>query len=187
MVKLIIAAAVALVGVVAGGVAAQVDAPAWLIAVAGMASTAAAAWRGREAIDTLVAKLPLTVRREIVAYGLVFIGFVNSGQLAAFSLPAWLHVAAGVLVLLAGLLGIRSEATPVSFPRSRDGAPLVPQWGVSASASGGSFATGGIVPGAIGEARTIVAHGGEKVVPTSPSGGGSKATRTRVTRRKPSS
>lgn len=29
---------------------------------------------------------------------------------------------------------------------------------------GGSFATGGVVPGAVGEARTIIAHGGERVV-----------------------
>lgn len=29
---------------------------------------------------------------------------------------------------------------------------------------GGSFATGGVVPGAVGEARTIIAHGGERVL-----------------------
>jgi hypothetical protein len=30
---------------------------------------------------------------------------------------------------------------------------------------GGSFATGGVVPGTLGEARTIIAHGGERVTP----------------------
>jgi hypothetical protein len=32
-------------------------------------------------------------------------------------------------------------------------------------AFGGSFQTGGIVPGPLGEARTIIAHGGETVTP----------------------
>lgn len=153
MVKLIIAAAVALVGVVAGGVAAQVDAPSWLVALAALAGSGGAMLGGRSAIDTLVAKLPLKVRREIVAYGIVFVGLVESGQLAAFAFPVWLHVALGVLVLILGLLGIRSEATPVSNPRSREGVPLVPQWGVStssgngtASTGGGTFTAGGSVP-----------------------------------------
>lgn len=40
---------------------------------------------------------------------------------------------------------------------------------------GGSFATGGVVPGPIGAARTIVAHGGETVTP--PGAGGGSAVR----------
>jgi hypothetical protein len=40
---------------------------------------------------------------------------------------------------------------------------------------GGSFATGGMVPGALGEARTIIAHGGEVITPV---GGGAATAAT---------
>lgn len=139
MVKLIIAAAVALVGVVAGGVAAQIDAPSWLIAVAGMAGTAGAALGGPAAIAALVGRIPKRVRDEIVAYGVVAIGVIQGGQLAAFNLPAWLHVTIGVLILLAGLLGIRSQATPLSNPRDQDGIGLVPSWLATTSTSSGTL------------------------------------------------
>jgi hypothetical protein len=37
-------------------------------------------------------------------------------------------------------------------------------FGFDLPAYGGSFATGGVVPGAVGEARTIIAHGGERIL-----------------------
>jgi hypothetical protein len=53
------------------------------------------------------------------------------------------------------------------FKVLRDSADLLPPYG-------GSFATGGVVPGPAGEARTIIAHAGEVITP--PDGGGDGMT-----------
>lgn len=146
MVKLIIAATVALVGIVAGGVAAQIDAPEWLIALAGMAGSAGAVLGGPAALDALIRRVPARVRDEIVAYGIIAVGLAQGGQLAAFNLPVWLHITIGVLVLLAGLLGIRSRATPLSNPRGNDGTALVPLWAQITTSSNGTQVTGKRTP-----------------------------------------
>ena len=158
MVKLIIAATVALVGMVAGGVAAQINAPEWLIAVAGMAGTTAAALGGPAALDALIARIPRAWKDEIVAYGIVVIGLLQGGQLAAFNVPGWLHVAVGVLVLLAGLLGIRSRATPLSNPRGSDGAALVPLWAQHSTSTASSGTVGkATITGATPSSTTLSA------------------------------
>lgn len=114
MVKLIIAAVLTLLGVVAGGIVADVGASTGVAAVVGIVTTAGAALGGPSAVKALVAMIPRTVYDEIVAYGTAGVLALQGGQLAALALPVWLHVAIGAVITLLGVLGVRAGVTPLS-------------------------------------------------------------------------
>lgn len=148
MTRLILAAIVGLITVIAGALVGQVTDPAlatFVGVLAGLAGTAAIMLGGQSAIDQLVALIPRPIRDEIVLYGGVLVTLVTSTQFAVLALPLWLHALIGVLVVLAGLLGIRSQAIAVS---------------------GIGFAAGGVIPSAGGQNHTTI--GGASVTSSTP-------------------
>lgn len=128
MVRLGIAATVALVGVVAAGVLGQVtDLPPGYLIVVGVAGALSVAWRGQQALDTLIGRLPKPVHDEIVYYGNGVATALNMTQLAALSMPIWLHATFGAVLQLLGLFGSRVGVTPLSRPRDAVGRVLAPR------------------------------------------------------------
>jgi hypothetical protein len=126
MVRLGIAATVALVGVVAAGVLGQVtDLPTGYLVAVGVAGALSIAWRGDQALTTLIGRIPKRVQDEIVYYGNGIATALNVTQLVTLAMPIWLHATLGALVQLLGLFGSRVGATPLSRPRDARGRTLV--------------------------------------------------------------
>lgn len=118
MVRLAIAAAVTLVGVVVGGILVDATAaPDGVAVVAGILASAGAALGGPRAIDTLIALIPRPVHDELVFYVTIAIGALESIQLATLAFPVWLHVTLGALIAAAGMFVRRGGVTPLSRPR----------------------------------------------------------------------
>lgn len=125
MVRLGIAGAVALVGVVVAGVVGQVaNVPQVVILIAGIAGAASAAWGGPAALQALVALVPKTVQDEIAFYGNGLVAALEVVQIAVLTLPTWLHATIGALLAVLALFGIRAGVTPLSRPRDARGRVL---------------------------------------------------------------
>lgn len=128
MVRLGIAATVALVGIVAAGVLGQVaDLPTGYLIVVGTASALSVAWRGQDALNTLIGKIPKPIHDEIVYYSNGVATALNTTQLATLSMPVWLHATLGAVLQLLGLFGSRIGVTPLSRPRNAAGRVLAPR------------------------------------------------------------
>lgn len=125
MVRLGIAGAVALVGVVIAGVVGQVaNVPQAVIIGAGVIAAASAAWGGPAALQALIALIPKPVQDEIAFYGNGLVAGLEVVQIAVLTLPTWLHAAIGALLAVLALFGIRAGVTPLSRPRDANGRVL---------------------------------------------------------------
>ncbi len=127
MVKLIIGATVALLGVAVGAVLGViVDAPTWLAVAAAVLTSVSVPLGAGDALARLVASLPDAVLREVALYVGVVVATLEAINATVVDTELWVHIVLGVLIALSGALGIRLQATPITNPRAGDGTPLVP-------------------------------------------------------------